>query len=76
MPQRRPGFNYYLADPYNEMLPPQFDRPYLRNVSTSIYSSMATADPRAVWVAQAWFLSAAPRAPWGWDQLDAFLLGV
>lgn len=36
---------------------------------------MAVADPKAVWVAQAWFLSGAPRAPWGWDQLDAFLLG-
>jgi alpha-N-acetylglucosaminidase len=41
---------------------------------------MAIADPDAVWVAQAWFLSGAPamhpstHTPWGWEQLEAFLL--
>jgi alpha-N-acetylglucosaminidase len=41
---------------------------------------MAQADAKAVWVAQAWFLSRAPvlkpspGSPWGWQQLEAFLL--
>lgn len=71
----------YLADPYNEMLPPSIDPAYIRNVSTTIFQGMSAADSNAVWVAQAWFLGSAPaakpspRAPWGWDQLDAFLNG-
>ena len=71
----------YLADPYNEMLPPSIDPQYIRNVSTTIFRGMTAADSNAVWVAQAWFLGSAPAAkpspktPWGWDQLDAFLNG-
>ena len=46
----------YAADPFNEIDPPSNDSTFLAGMGHAIYSSMATADPRAVWLLQGWFL--------------------
>jgi alpha-N-acetylglucosaminidase len=46
----------YNADPFNEELPPSNDPKYLANVGKAIYQSMKSADPKAIWILQGWFL--------------------
>ncbi|HSU52048.1 MAG TPA: alpha-N-acetylglucosaminidase, partial [Segetibacter sp.] len=48
--------HYYSADCFNEVNPDSDDPTFLANMSKSVYQSMAAADPKAVWVMQAWFL--------------------
>ena len=48
--------HYYNADPFNEEIPPSNDPTYLATVSSTIYQSIAKADPNATWVLQGWFL--------------------
>jgi alpha-N-acetylglucosaminidase len=48
--------HYYSADCFNEVNPDTDDPKFLANVSKSVYKSMVKADPKAVWVIQAWFL--------------------
>jgi alpha-N-acetylglucosaminidase len=51
----------YGADTFNEMYPPSNDVSYLAESSNAVYKSMATADPKAVWVMQGWTF---------WDKRD------
>ena len=44
----------YSADTFNENVPPTDDSTYLSAMSRQVYQSMASADPRAVWVMQGW----------------------
>jgi len=46
----------YAADPFNEIDPPSNDSTFLAGMGQTIYRSMATADPDAIWVLQGWFL--------------------
>ena len=46
----------YDADCFNEVNPPNHDTEFISNVGRSVYSSMAAADPEAIWVFQGWFL--------------------
>uniref|UniRef100_A0A0A9Y585 Alpha-N-acetylglucosaminidase n=1 Tax=Lygus hesperus TaxID=30085 RepID=A0A0A9Y585_LYGHE len=46
----------YNCDPFNEMEPNTGDLNVLRGYGKSIYSSMSTVDPKAVWIIQGWFL--------------------
>ncbi|HVT86828.1 MAG TPA: alpha-N-acetylglucosaminidase [Chitinophagaceae bacterium] len=48
--------HYYSADCFNEVNPDSDDPQFLSNMGKSVYQSMAVADPKAVWVMQAWFL--------------------
>jgi alpha-N-acetylglucosaminidase len=48
--------HYYSADCFNEVDPDSNDTLFLANMSRSVYRAMSSADPRAVWVLQAWFL--------------------
>lgn len=48
--------HYYSADCFNEVNPDTDDPEFLAKMSKSVYRSMASADPEAVWVMQAWFL--------------------
>jgi len=48
--------HYYAADCFNEVNPDTDDPEFLANMSRSVYQSMSAADPKAVWVMQAWFL--------------------
>ena len=46
--------HYYSADPFNEIVPPSWDPDFLKSVSKAIYSGMAQADPKAVWIQMGW----------------------
>ncbi len=48
--------HYYSADCFNEVDPDTNDTVFLADMSRSVYRAMSGADPRAVWVMQAWFL--------------------
>ncbi|KAH3764057.1 alpha-N-acetylglucosaminidase precursor [Pelomyxa schiedti] len=67
--------HFYNSDPFNEEIPPSSDPDYLSQVAKTIYSSMATTDPEAVWVLQGWFLVSNPDF-WGQAQAQAFLDAV
>src|SRR5690606_12206811 len=44
----------YSADTFNENVPPTTDSTYLNDISKKVFSSMAAADPKAVWIMQGW----------------------
>lgn len=44
----------YSADTFIEMTPPSNDSIFLDNMVSSLYESMAKADPQAVWIMQGW----------------------
>jgi alpha-N-acetylglucosaminidase len=44
----------YGTDPFNEISPPSWEPEYLADVARTIYSSMAAADPDAVWYQMSW----------------------
>ena len=68
--------HYYSADCFNEVNPDSDDPGFLSNMSRSVYKSMATADPKAVWVMQAWFLYYSIDNFWREPQVKALLGAV
>ncbi|KAA9036075.1 alpha-N-acetylglucosaminidase [Ginsengibacter hankyongi] len=68
--------HYYSADCFNEVNPDSNDPGFLSNMSRSVYKSMATADPKAVWVMQAWFLYYSIDNFWREPQVKALLGAV
>ncbi|MDC1106556.1 alpha-N-acetylglucosaminidase [Prolixibacteraceae bacterium] len=46
--------HYYGIDPFNEVTPPSWEPEYLETVGKTIYSSLATSDPKAVWIQMTW----------------------
>jgi alpha-N-acetylglucosaminidase len=67
--------HFYSADTFNENQPPSNDSSYLGAISARVYSSMALADPRAVWVMQGWMFHYAASF-WGNTQISALLNAV
>lgn len=68
--------HYYSADCFNEVNPDSNDPTFLTDVSKSVYKSMASEDPQAVWVMQAWFLYYSIDNFWKEPQVKALLNGV
>lgn len=68
--------HYYSADCFNEVNPDSNDPVFLSNMSKNVYKSMADADPKAVWVMQAWFLYYSIDNFWKEPQVKAFLGAV
>jgi alpha-N-acetylglucosaminidase len=68
--------HYYSADCFNEVNPDSNDPVFLRNMSKSVYQTMAEGDPQAVWVMQAWFLFYSIDNFWQEPQVKALLGGV
>ncbi|MGH7996193.1 MAG: alpha-N-acetylglucosaminidase, partial [Opitutaceae bacterium] len=69
---------YYLADPFNELIPPvsQANRlEDLRRIAASIYGGIAAGDPNGKWVMQGWMFTAGWRF-WNPENTRAFLSGV
>ena len=64
--------HYYTADTFNENLPPTSDPAYLASMSKVVYDGMASADPEAVWVMQAWLFYHQADF-WGDRQIEALL---
>ncbi|MGH7533578.1 MAG: alpha-N-acetylglucosaminidase, partial [Gemmatimonadales bacterium] len=65
----------YAADPFNEIDPPSNDSTFLAGMGHAIYSGMAHADPKAVWLLQGWFLYYQTKF-WQDPQAEAFLGAV
>ncbi len=68
--------HYYSADCFNEVNPDSDDPRFLSQMSKSVYHSMAAADPKAVWVMQAWFLYYNIDNFWKEPQIKALLGAV
>lgn len=68
--------HYYSADCFNEVNPDSDDLGFLSNMSKSVYQSMSTADPNAVWVMQAWFLYYSIDNFWREPQIKALMGAV
>ncbi|MES2417702.1 MAG: alpha-N-acetylglucosaminidase [Bacteroidota bacterium] len=70
------GTNHlYSADTFNENTPPTNDSLYLNQISKKVYESMATIDPKAVWIMQGWMFSYSA-AFWQPTQVKALLNAV
>ena len=54
--------HYYAIDPFNEMIPPTMEEPYISNMAKAIFSSMNEADPAGTWVLMTWFCKS-PQIP-------------
>jgi alpha-N-acetylglucosaminidase len=67
--------HYYAADCFNEVDPDSNDTVFLAGMSRSVYRAMSSADPKAVWVLQAWFLHY-QKEFWKEPQSRAFLGAV
>lgn len=65
----------YNADTFNENEPTSADPAYLRGSSSSVYTSMITADPDAIWLMQDW-LFRNDADFWNDDAIAAYLGGV
>ena len=67
--------HFYSADTFNENVPPTDDSTYLSGMSRRVYTSMAGADPKAVWVMQGWMFHY-DSAYWKAPQVQALLKAV
>ncbi len=65
----------YGADPFVEVQPLSWELDYLANLSNTIYSSMAEADPEASWLQMAWVFYY-DRANWTKERIKAYLTAV
>ncbi|KAI3381884.1 hypothetical protein SNEBB_010183 [Seison nebaliae] len=66
--------NYYSCDVFNEMTPTSSSLSYLKKVNEAIYNSIQSADPKAIWVMQAWvFLNPFWNDP---ERVRFFLSGI
>jgi len=64
----------YSADTFNEVDPPTDDPEYLKNITRTVYQSMADADPKAVWFMQGWLF--VHSGFWTRPRIDALLSGA
>ena len=67
--------HFYGADPFNELKPPSLEPEYLKNVSKTIYESIAAEDSAATWLMMAWVFYF-ERDNWSNERIKAFLSGV
>jgi alpha-N-acetylglucosaminidase len=67
--------HFYSADTFNENEPPSDEPAFLSKLSAKVYEGMQQADPKAVWVMQAW-LFYSDRKFWKEPQVKALLEAV
>ena len=65
----------YTSDTFNENRPPSNDSTFLHNVSRKVYESMASADPKGIWIMQGWLFHF-QRDFWQQEQIKAMLNAV
>lgn len=65
----------YASDTFIEMSPQNNDTTFLRNMGISLYNSMGTHDPEAIWVLQSWAFDSRAEF-WQPSQLKAFFSGI
>ena len=70
------GTNHlYASDTFIEMSPTSSDTTFLRNMGVSLYQSMSSHDPEAIWVLQSWAFDSRAQF-WQKPQLKAFFGGI
>ena len=67
--------HFYSADTFNENEPPSDEPAFLSKLSAKVYEGMQQADPKAVWIMQAW-LFYSDRKFWKEPQVKALLEAV
>lgn len=67
--------HFYSADTFNENVPPSNDSSFLDAMSKKVFASMASADPKAVWVMQGWMFHY-NASYWHPTQISALLKAV
>lgn len=67
--------HFYSSDTFNENIPPTNDSTFLSGVGKKVFQSMASADPKAVWVMQGWLFFNSAKF-WQPTQIKALLDGV
>ncbi|TSL82561.1 Alpha-N-acetylglucosaminidase [Bagarius yarrelli] len=65
----------YNTDTFNEMTPASSDPGYLTAISRSIFETMTSVDPQAIWLMQGWLFISNPEF-WKPPQIQALLHGV
>lgn len=65
----------YSMDLFNEIAPPSWDPSYLAGMSSSAYSSLASADSSAVWLQMGWMFFYDSRH-WTPENMEAYLSAV
>ena len=67
--------HFYTLDLYNEINPASGNTSYLSSISSNTFDSLRAADPKAVWVMQAWLFFESS-AFWTNERIEAFLSGA
>lgn len=65
----------YAVDPFIESIPPREDEAWLTDAGAGIYRALATVDPEATWVLQAWPFHY-HKSYWGGGRAEAFIREV
>lgn len=65
----------YGVDPFNEVMPPNWDPQFLASCSRNIYESLTDCDPSATWVQMTW-LFYIDRELWTNEKIKAYLSAV
>jgi alpha-N-acetylglucosaminidase len=70
------GTNHlYASDTFIEMSPKSNDTTFLKTMGISLYQSMSSYDPKAIWVLQSWAFDSRAQF-WQTPQLKAFFSGI
>lgn len=67
--------NIYGVDPFNEINPPSWEPEFLKMASNTIYNSIKSVDPKAIWLQMTW-LFYFDRKHWTNERIDAFVNGA
>ncbi|MDD2358696.1 MAG: alpha-N-acetylglucosaminidase TIM-barrel domain-containing protein, partial [Thiovulaceae bacterium] len=65
----------YGIDPFNEIVPPSWEPEYLARVSGTIFETLSSVDPKAVWLQMSW-LYYYQRKDWTNPRIEAFVRAV
>ncbi|KAF9431751.1 hypothetical protein BGZ76_011737 [Entomortierella beljakovae] len=65
---------YYLLDLFNELQPANMTSDYLSTATSGVMKALKSADPKAVWVMQSWFLQL--KDIWGPRATKAYFDGI
>ncbi|KAI1312283.1 hypothetical protein EDD11_003002 [Mortierella claussenii] len=66
--------NHYLLDLYNELHPTCMEVECLQNITKGVMKALKSADPKAVWTMQSWFLL--NKDIWKTEEIRAFFDGI
>jgi alpha-N-acetylglucosaminidase len=65
----------YGIDPFNEIVPPSWEPEYLARVSRTIFETLSSINPKAIWLQMSW-LYYYQRKDWTNPRIEAFVRAV